>query len=187
MMRIFNHQIEYEDAWVYQGVLDEYKGMEIRTAIVEYDDAFQNRCQFKLSLPADLWTHIKVGGTMSTGGLIQQGLISRVNKPRHDVTTPNGMMQCYHLPLHAPIQQGQSAVVFDHMRHDPCHYGSFLPAVTTLPIAPEMLNVHSVNIIIQNNDAVVGVVHIDPFTQQANFDECRIKVGKHLWTINDLR
>lgn len=165
-MPLFDHTIEYLA-----------QGEDIKTAVVSYKDIFDTTCIYRFTAPSNLWTRVKIGGTMSAGGAVIQGIVQEVTYPRHKVVSQEGVFYCHTLPLHKPIQIGDPAIIFEHMQHSaPGAYGGFLHAMiaNASEAIIDQLSLHSINIIVYNKNQQVGVIHIDPFTSTPNYDDMNL-------------
>lgn len=172
-MTLFNHVIEYLPLNVSVGATLLGSDVDIRTAKVEYDNILGDRCEYWFNAPANAWTELTVGGTMSTGGLMAPGIIHSVSGPKYKVSTLGGDYHCYTLPLSQKLQAGTIVMVFDHMSHGPRAYGEFNPALVVDPSQDllDSLKLHSINMIVWNEGVQIGTIHIDPFINEPNYDD----------------
>jgi hypothetical protein len=180
-MTFFNHKIEYLPTWPCKGLDKVEDGREIRSATVSYDNLFGVRCEYRFHAPADMWTKLVVGGMMSTGGLKSLGVISKTTGG-YTVRSANLGESRHDFIFHTEQPKvGQQVVIFDAVEHGEQMFGQFYTAITNKLEIAELLDIHSINIMIYNEDTRIGTVHIDPFTSVANYDEFKIVVGKDQW------
>ena len=181
-MTLFNHEIEYLPVHPYDGIDEVYEGNDIRSAIVTYDNLLDVRCQYYFHAPADLWTNLKVGGVMSTGGVKSIGVISNIEKGLYTVQSSNqGEFQCGLMLGADKSKVGQQVVIFDSMVHNQEHFGEFTPAITTRLDLMDVLDVHSINILVFREGSHIGTIHLDPFINMPNYDDLELWLGGHRW------
>lgn len=183
-MTLFNHTIEYLPLNVSVGDMLIRRDIDIRTAKVEYDNILGERCEYWFNAPASAWTKLTIGGTMSTGGLMTPGIVHSTSCSKYKVRTTRGDYHCYTLPLGQKLKVGTVVVVFDHMDHAGRAYGQFSSALVVDPDKDLLnsLHLHSVNVIVWNEDVQVGTIHIDPFINQPNYDDFSMLLDNgHAW------
>jgi len=172
-MTLFNHTVEYSTEML-QSEVDGLP-VEIRKAIVEFDDFWGKRRTHLIAAPSDLWTRVKVGGTASAGCPPLAGMVTDVKQGIfRTVWMPNisNEVTCYCLPADDNLQVGEKGLVVDHMRHDPEQYGTFEKCIMRDIPAGSNPNLHSVNLILFKDDELIGVIHVDPYVIAApNYDD----------------
>lgn len=181
-MTFFNHEIEYLPVWPCEGLDKLDDGREIRSAKVSYDNLFGVRCEYKFYAPADKWTKLVVGGMMSTGGLKSIGVIAEIDQAYLVRSADYGEFTYEHILHTEQPEVGQQVVIFDRVEHEQGMFGRFDSAVTNKLEIAGLLDVHSINIMVYNEDTHIGTVHIDPFTNLANYDEFKLVVGRYQWS-----
>lgn len=181
-MKLFNHEIEYLPVHPYDGIDEVYMGNDIRSAVVIYDNLLGVRCQYYFHAPAQLWTNLKVGGVMSTGGIKSIGVISKIENGLYTVQSSDSGESCHGLMVGSdkPVV-GQQVVMFDSMIHDSEHFGEFTSAITSRLDLLNVLDVHSINILVFREGAHIGTIHIDPFTNLPNYDDLELWAEGHQW------
>lgn len=182
-MTLFNHEIEYLPIWPYGGLdkLNYVREIEIRSAIVSYDNLFGRRCEYRFHAPADIWTRLVVGGMMSTGGLKSFGIISKISEG-YVVQSSNLGETKHSYILHTEKPEiGQQVIIFDVADHEEGMFGEFYTAATNQLEIAELLDIHSINIMVYNESTHIGTVHIDPFFGTINYDEFKLMVDGYPW------
>ena len=175
-MTLFNHEIEYLPIYRYDGLDELYDGMDIRAAIVSYDNLLGVRCTYRFDAPAHMWDTLKVGGMASTGGIKTIGVVSDIHLGSYSIQSATlGKTRHGVVPSNEQLEVGQQVMVFDVMEHTPGNLGEFTTMVTPrLDIAPN-LEIHSIKVLIWQNSDHLGSVHIDPFSDVANHDQLELK------------
>lgn len=181
-MKLFNHEIEYLPVHLYDGIDEAYQGLDIRSAVVTYDNLLGVRCQYYFHAPADVWTNLRVGGMASTGGVKSIGVIADID---HDHCVVQSAIQGesrHNLVFGTEAPQiGQQVVIFDSMLHDPEHHGEFAQAITNRLDLMDVLDVHSINILVLREGTHIGTIHLDPFVNTPNYDDLELWVGGKQW------
>ena len=182
-MTLFNHEIEYLPTYRYDGLDELYEGMDIRAAIVSYDNLLGVRCKYRFDAPAHMWDAIKVGGMASTGGIKTLGVVSDIHPGCYSVQSSMlGETRHGVIPTSEQLVVGQQVMIFDLMEHVPEHLGEFITVITPRLDIAQDLDVHSIKVLIWLNGDHIGSVHLDPFSDLANHDELKLWLGKSRWS-----
>lgn len=172
-MTLFNHTVEYSTELFEEETGGQF--IELRKAIVEYDDFWGERRTHVFAAPSDLWTTVKVGGTASAGVPPSMGIVTDVRQGVFRtvwVQDAVGEITCSCLPTGDDFQAGDTGLVVEHMRHDSGEYGTFRKCIMRNLPAGANPNLHSVNLLLFNGDEQVGVIHLDPYLEGvANYDD----------------
>jgi hypothetical protein len=172
-MTLFNYTVEYS----VELFDDETNGesVTLRKAVVEFDDFWGKRRTHIIRAPSDLWTSVKVGGTASAGCPPLQGMITGVRQGIFRTVWVAGInreVDCYCLPVDDNPQVGDTVLVVEHMRHEMDQYGTFEKCILRNPPMDSNPNLHSINLIILNDNDQVGIIHLDPYVDTApNYDD----------------
>ena len=186
-MTLFNHEIEYLPIWPDGGSGKVRKGTKIRSAVVLYDNLFGVRCEYRFHAPAHMWTKLVVGGMMSSGGVKSIGIITGKDKGWYVVQSADLGQTRYEHVIHTKEPAiGQQVIIFDAVAHDAGMFGQFSSVITNKLEIAGVLDVHSINIMVYNEDTHIGTVHIDPFTNMANYDEFKLVVGRYQWNQTEI-
>jgi len=178
-MALFNYTVKYSVEVSKEEV--DGAAIELRKAIIEFDDFWGRRRTYTILAPADLWTGVKVGGTASTGDNPSVGVVTKVKSGSifRTVWIPDldSYVTCYCLPVDDDFQIGDTGLVVEHMRHEPEQYGKFdLCIMRDIPagLSP---NLHSINLIVFKNNEQIGMIHLDPYiVYPGNYDDMDVGV-----------
>jgi hypothetical protein len=172
-MVLFNHTIEYSIEVLGSEIREH--SIPMRRATIRYDDFWGYRRHHSLWGPADMWDEIKIGGTASAGVVPVVGVVSKIeNGIFRKVWLPDtdNEISCYCLPVDDNLQVGDTGLVIDHMRHDSGMYGTFEKCIIRNIPAGADTNLHSVNIVVLQQNDQVGVIHLDPYVITiSNYDD----------------
>jgi len=173
-MALFNYTVKYSVEPVNKGA--DGGPVELRKAVVEFDDFWGQRRTHTIIAPSDLWTEVKVGGTASTGDFPVGGVVTkvRVGSIFRTVWMPDIDSEaiCYCLPTDDDLRVGDTGLVVEHMRHEPGQYGTFERCIMRNIPAGASPNLHSVNLILLKDGEQIGIIHLDPYSiNAANYDD----------------
>ena len=181
-MTLFNHEIEYLPTYRYDGLDELYDGMDIRAAIVHYDNLLGVRCRYRFDAPAHMWDIIKIGGMASTGGIKTVGVVSDIHHGCYSVKSSMlGETRHGAVPHAEQLEIGQQVMIFDMMEHGAEHLGEFVTVITPRFDIVQDLDVHSIKVLVWREGNHIGSIHLDPFSELANYDDLKFWLGKRRW------